>query len=140
MSNSIKNYIKIAKRTGNAVLISRMRVWHLALVVIALVAVRAATHNEVENGWYTARVRYVNWRTEYSADYTLRVKVRNDRVSNISFPKGGSVHKGRNNSGYDYSSGKIRQNSLGGWGTSVRVVTEDGDVRDYFVLLLDLTR
>ena len=61
----------------------------------------------IDDGWYTAKVSYTNYKTSYKARYTLDVAVKNDRVTVISFPDGGSLHTGYNNSGYTYGGGTL---------------------------------
>ena len=61
----------------------------------------------IENGWYTATVKYFNSSTYTRSTYTLNVRVENDRVTAIDFGNGGSVHSGYNNSGYFYSGGYL---------------------------------
>lgn len=60
-----------------------------------------------ENGWYEAIVRYHNPNTGTKENYTLNVKVFNDRIITISFGENESVHTGYNNSGYTYSGGDL---------------------------------
>lgn len=61
----------------------------------------------IENGWYTATIKYYNPNTETKSTYTLNVRVFNDRVTAISFGNDGSLHTGINNSGYTYSGGDL---------------------------------
>ena len=42
-----------------------------------------------EDGTYNANVEYYNPETDYSATYTLEVKVEDNEVVEIDFPKGG---------------------------------------------------
>ena len=42
-----------------------------------------------EDGTYSANVEYYNPETDYSATYTLKVKVEDNEVVEIDFPKGG---------------------------------------------------
>lgn len=61
----------------------------------------------LENGWYSAKVQYSIYSTVTNATYTLNVKVEYDKISNIDFGNGGSVHSGFNNEGYIYSGGYL---------------------------------
>ena len=49
--------------------------------------------------------------TGLDRDYTLEVRIQDDRVTQIYFGNGGSVHSGRNNSGYTWRGGGIRWNT-----------------------------
>jgi hypothetical protein len=61
----------------------------------------------LDDGWYAAMVSYDNSNTLTLSTYTLDTKVQQNRVVVISFPNGGSVHSGPNNSGYIYSGGDL---------------------------------
>jgi hypothetical protein len=50
-------------------------------------------------------VKYTNYKTYYSANYSLSVKVEYNTVTKIDFGNGGSIHSGYNNEGYTYSGG-----------------------------------
>ena len=65
------------------------------------------SYRGIENGWYQATVKCVNYSTYNRSTYTLNVKVEYDRVTEIDFGNGGSVHSGYNNSGYFYSGGYL---------------------------------
>lgn len=62
-----------------------------------IIATDASSENDTENtetekypdDTYTATVNYYNPETSYSATYTLDVKVENNEVVEIDFPKGG---------------------------------------------------
>ena len=64
-------------------------------------------YSTLEDGWYSAKVQYSNYSTGTNATYTLNVKVEYDKISNIDFGNGGSVHSGFNNEGYIYSGGYL---------------------------------
>lgn len=61
----------------------------------------------ISDGWYSATVKYSNYSTGTYATYTLDVKVEYNSVTAIDFGKGGSVHSGYNNEGYQYSGGSL---------------------------------
>ncbi len=61
----------------------------------------------IDDGWYKARVKYSNYSTGTYETYTLNVKVSYDKVSEIDFGNGGSVHSGYNSEGYYYSGGSL---------------------------------
>ena len=93
----------------------------------------------IEDGWYIAMVKYSNYSTGTRATYTLKVKVVRDRVVEIDFGNGGSVHSGYNSHGYYYSGGylrfdkDIRGNIIG---ASTRVtISDNGSMRYYDIEL-----
>lgn len=49
--------------------------------------------------------------TGLNQNYTLDVRIQDDRVVQIYFSNGGSVHSGRNNSGYTWRGGGIAWNT-----------------------------
>ena len=49
--------------------------------------------------------------TGLDQNYTLDVRIQDDRVVQIYFNNGGSVHSGRNNSGYTWRGGGIQWNT-----------------------------
>jgi hypothetical protein len=59
------------------------------------------------DGWYYAEVAYYNYATYLSADYTLKVKVKDGMVIIIYLNNGGILHWGINNEGYLYTGGKL---------------------------------
>lgn len=61
----------------------------------------------ISDGWYSATVKYSNYSTGTYATYTLDVKVEYNSITAIDFGKGGSVHSGYNNEGYQYSGGSL---------------------------------
>lgn len=61
----------------------------------------------IKDGWYEAIVSYYNPKTYTRSKYRLNVKVQYNRVVEIDFGNGGSVHAGYNNSGYVYSGGQL---------------------------------
>jgi hypothetical protein len=66
-----------------------------------------AAESGIKNGWYSATVKYVNYKTYTNATYTLDVHVQYDTVVEIDFGNGGSIHSGYNNSGYTYTGGNL---------------------------------
>jgi hypothetical protein len=62
---------------------------------------------QIDDGWYTAKVGYYNNSTFTRATYSLDVKVEYNSVTAIDFGNGGSVHSGYNNSGYTYYGGSL---------------------------------
>ena len=65
----------------------------------------------IDNGWYNATVKHVNYSTGERGTYTLRVKVEYNSIKEIDFGNGGSVHSGYNNSGYMWSGGYLSFNN-----------------------------
>lgn len=65
--------------------------------------------NLIDNGVYKSTVKYTNYSTGAYEKYTLNVKVENDRVVQIDFGNGGSLHTGYNNEGYSYEKGYLRK-------------------------------
>jgi hypothetical protein len=63
---------------------------------------------QLENGVYSATVKYYNSSTGTHSTYTLDVEVESNRVVAIDFGNGASVHTGFNNSGYNYSGGDLK--------------------------------
>jgi hypothetical protein len=64
-------------------------------------------YQSIKNGWYEATVSYYNPNTFRSSSYILDVKVEYNRVVQIDFGNGGSIHSGYNNSGYIYGGGNL---------------------------------
>jgi len=89
----------------------------------------------LENGWYSATVQYSNYSTGTNAKYTLNVKVEYDKITNIDFGNGGSVHSGFNNEGYIYSGGfLIVEKDFAGnivAATAAVTVSDDNGMRYY---------
>jgi hypothetical protein len=86
---------------------------------------------QIDNGWYTARVGYYNAKTYTRATYSLKVKVEYNSVTAIDFGNGGSVHSGYNNSGYTYYGGSLYmeknyQGQIVAATTKVTVYDKDG--------------
>ncbi len=69
--------------------------------------INSFTAQNIEDGWYEAVVSYYNPKTYTRSKYRLNVKVQYNRVVEIDFGNGGSVHAGYNNSGYVYSGGQL---------------------------------
>jgi hypothetical protein len=63
----------------------------------------------LEDGVYELEVDYSS-NTGHDASYVLDVRIQDDKVTYIYFPNGGSVHSGRNSSGYTWRGGGIRWN------------------------------
>lgn len=86
---------------------------------------------QIDNGWYTAKVGYYNASTFTRATYSLEVKVEYNSVTAIDFGNGGSVHSGYNNSGYTYYGGNLYmekdfQGQIVAATTKVTVTDSDG--------------
>ena len=65
------------------------------------------TQKSLTDGWYYAEVAYYNYATYLSADYTLKVKVKDGMVIIIYLNNGGNVHWGINSENYLYTGGKL---------------------------------
>ncbi|MGQ1908201.1 hypothetical protein ACT3CE_00290 [Marinifilum sp. RC60d5] len=61
----------------------------------------------IEDGLYTATIKYFNAETYKTSTYTLNVTVKYNSVTAIDFGNGGSVHTGYNNEGYVYYGGTL---------------------------------
>jgi len=89
----------------------------------------------LEDGWYASTVQYSNYSTGTNARYTLNVKVEYDKITNIDFGNGGSVHSGFNNEGYIYSGGfLIVEKDFAGnivAATAAVTVSDDNGMRYY---------
>ena len=59
------------------------------------------------DGQYYADVSYYNYATSTSADYNLKIKVKDGLVTVIHLNNGGIIHNGINNENYLYTGGKI---------------------------------
>ena len=96
--------------------------------------------NGIKDGWYEATVQYSNYSTGHNATYTLNVQVKYNSVVAISFPKGGSVHSGYNDSGYFYSGGNLYfETDYNGYtvaATTTVTVSDDNGYR-YFKIRID---
>jgi hypothetical protein len=123
---SLRWYRKVAGYIGNVKIVANFKMKHLLLILFAILIYSAFNANTHDDGWYSSQVLYKNFRTGYEATYTLRVEVKSDRVINIFFPKGGSVHSGSNNSGYSYSGGELELISGSLYRATVNVVFSDG--------------
>jgi len=82
--------------------------------------------SKLQDGWYSATVKYYNYNTGTRSTYSLDVKVEYDRVVKIDFGNGGSVHSGYNDSGYTYSGGYLSEktdyyNNVVGYTTKVTI-------------------
>lgn len=67
----------------------------------------AINRNSIDDGWYSAIVKYMNPGTYTTSRYRLNVKVQYDRVVAIDFGNGGTLHAGMNNEGYLYTGGTL---------------------------------
>ena len=95
--------------------------------------------NTIREGWYEAIVQYTS-HTGYRATYTLNVRVEQLSVVAISFPNGGSVHKGQNNYGYYYRGGGLyfdrdRYGNVTEATTTVIITYDDGDWAKYDIYI-----
>ncbi|WP_454802865.1 hypothetical protein [Mucilaginibacter phyllosphaerae] len=70
-----------------------------------------ARYGNIPDGRYNATVEYFNYSTYTRATYQLVVGVEYGNVVSIEFPKGGSVHSGYNNEGYNYTGGLLSKNT-----------------------------
>lgn len=96
--------------------------------------------NNIDNGWYKATVRYENIATNIRSTYSLNVKVEYNRVVEIDFGNGGSVHTGYNNSGYTYIGGSLSFNKDydGNITSATTTVTiSDPDGMKYYRILIE---
>jgi hypothetical protein len=103
------------------------------LLAIIIILYLVATHNDVKNGKYMANVSYTNYGTGYQADYTLYVQVKNDRVDQLYFPDGGSLHSGSNNHDYAYSTVKLKPFIGAVYAGTIFINTKDNSLLTYFV-------
>ena len=78
-----------------------------ATAATALTPATGNTQKTLTDGWYYAEVAYYNYATYLSADYTLKVKVKDGMVIIIYLNNGGTLHWGINNEGYLYTGGKL---------------------------------
>ena len=119
------------------------RIQFVFLAIIALLSSSftfdSHTVQNIDNGWYEATVKYTNYKTYYSATYSLNVKVEYNSVKAIDFGNGGSIHSGYNNEGYTYSGGYLsfRRNYDGDIiSASTTVTTYDSDgTRSYQITI-----
>lgn len=98
-----------------------------------------SNQNAIANGWYEATIQYSS-NTEHHATYTLDVKVEQLCVVAILFPNGGSVHKGRNNSGYYFQGGGLyferdRYGNVIAASTTVYIKYNDGDWQKFEIFI-----
>jgi hypothetical protein len=91
----------------------------------------------IKDGWYSATVKYSNYKTYTNSTYTLDVQVQYNSVTKIDFGNGGSIHSGYNNSGYTYSGGYLsferdfNQNIVAA--TTTITVYDNGNTKTYNV-------
>jgi hypothetical protein len=88
------------------------------LFIIILLAVlshsktyAAATDSTLKmlpDGRYFADVAYYNYATYTSADYNVKIKVKDGFVKLMYLNNGGVVHDGINSEGYQFTGGKIK--------------------------------
>lgn len=114
---------------------------HIGIVVAAIVSIAANTidnaslsADKVPNGRYTATVEFKNPKTHKVERYKMQVMVESDRIVMIDFGNGESVHAGYNNTGYNYSGGRLKfewdwsANVITVASGTVRVIQKSGDV------------
>ena len=83
----------------------------LLLLIPPIVNIKeVSAQKTLPDGWYYARVAYYNYATYISADYNLKIKVKDGMVTLMHLNNGGVVHNGINNEGYQYTGGKIEAN------------------------------
>ena len=75
----------------------------------------------IDDGWYSAIVKYMNPGTYTTSRYRLNVKVQYDRVVAIDFGNGGTLHTGMNNEGYIYNGGTLSTDYSGNVTATVNV-------------------
>jgi hypothetical protein len=80
-----------------------------------------ANRTSIDDGWYSAIVKYMNPNTYTTSKYRLNVKVQYNRVVAIDFGNGGSVHSGFNNEGYFYTGGTLSSDYSGNVTATVSV-------------------
>ncbi|MGZ3749868.1 MAG: hypothetical protein ACXVB0_10855 [Mucilaginibacter sp.] len=84
------------------------------MLIITLINVSNAQDSAPQkmliDGYYYADVAYYNYATYTSADYNLKVKVKDGVVIVIYLNNGGVVHYGINNEDYLYTGGKLEIN------------------------------
>src|SRR5258708_5057537 len=73
----------------------------------AIMLATGSSQKTLTDGWYYAEVAYYNYATYLSADYTLKVKVKDGMVIIIYLNNGGILHWGINNENYLYTGGKL---------------------------------
>src|SRR6202000_2727217 len=87
------------------------RIIILLLLIVPIINVKAVPFQKtLPDGWYYAQVAYYNYATYVSADYNLKVKVKDGIVTVMHLNDGGVVQNGINNEGYQYTGGKIEAN------------------------------
>jgi hypothetical protein len=115
-------------------------VWSLPIVVLSGSEINSSTsvlYGGIDNGWYTATVKYMNYKTYTNSTYTLNVKVEYNSVVTIDFGNGGSIHTGYNNEGYIYSGGTLSfnrdysSNTITSASTRVTMYEEGGNIRTF---------
>lgn len=84
------------------------------LLAIYLIPAKAGPlsypQNTLADGLYYANVSYYNYATFVSADYTLKIRVRDGIVSVIYLNNGGILHNRPNGANYQYIGGKLGVN------------------------------
>jgi len=81
----------------------------------------ALNRNSIDDGGYSAIVKYMNPGTYTTSRYRLNVKVQYDRVVAIDFGNGGTLHSGINNEGYLYTGGTLSTDYSGNVTATVSV-------------------
>lgn len=92
--------------------------------------------NEIQDGWYKATVKCSNFMTSTFETHILNVKVKSEKVIEIKFGEGGSIHDGYNNTGYTYSGGtlypeKDYKGNIISAEASVNIYESNGTVRNF---------
>jgi hypothetical protein len=67
----------------------------------------AKTIDDLEDGWYPAKVTYSSHKKITHTTSTLNVEVQNNKVIKIDLGNGTILHEGENQSGYYYSGGVL---------------------------------
>lgn len=109
MPKAIKKIGKVFSYIGNSTIIWKVQLKHIALTAFVVFAFNQFTSNEHKDGIWLAYVKYTNLQSGKRSDYNLNVRLKNDHVVAIYFPKKGSIHSGPNNSGYTYSGGEMKK-------------------------------
>jgi len=94
----------------------------------------AVNRKSIDDGWYSAIVKYMNPGTYTTSSYRLNVKVQYDRVVAIDFGNGGTLHSGMNNEGYLYNGGTLSTDYSGNVTSSVNV-SQGTQMRYYNITL-----
>jgi hypothetical protein len=94
-----------------------MRNKYLYILLFFVFLTVSCSNKKYDNGNYCAEVEYYNPRTGTHSTYTLGIKIEDDKLTTIFFPRGGvmgenhflppKIHNGKasfkNDRGYEYS-------------------------------------